>query len=116
MLQYHQTSCEIADTNYKMYHNRVESEESIMKINNIGHSGLNPYKKNLNKQDEIKHSSFRGKDEIEISTTAKELQQTSHLVAQRETRVEEIRVSINNGTYALNAKDTARSILNFYKR
>lgn len=95
---------------------RAESEGCNMKINNIGPSGFNPYKKNTNMLDEAKKSSVSGKDKIEISTTAKELQQTSPLIAQREARVEEIKVSIENGTYTLNAKETAKSILNFYKK
>lgn len=88
----------------------------MMKINNLGPTGFNPYKKNANMLDEAKKSSVQGKDKIEISTTAKELQQTSSLVAQREAKVEEIKLSIDNGTYSLNAKETAKGILNFYKK
>lgn len=106
----------MADTKYKIMCTRAESEGCNMKINNIGPSGFNPYKKNTNMLDEAKKSSVSGKDKIEISTTAKELQQTSPLIAQREARVEEIKVSIENGTYTLNAKETAKSILNFYKK
>ena len=86
-----------------------------MKINNIGPTGFNPYQKSANMLDEAKKASVRGKDKIEISTTAKELQQTLPMIAQREAKVEEIKVSIENGTYSLNAKETAKSIFNFYK-
>lgn len=87
-----------------------------MKINNLGPTGFNPYRKNTGMIDEAKKSSVQGKDKIEISNTAKELQQTSSLMAQREVKVEEIKLSIENGTYKLNAKETAKSILNFYKK
>lgn len=86
-----------------------------MKINNVGPTGLNPYKKNLNKLDEVKQSSFQ-KDKLEISSTAKELQHSSQLVTQRQERVEAIKVSVENGTYNVNPKDTAKSIINFYSK
>lgn len=87
-----------------------------MKINNVGPSGINPYNRNLNKVSELKKSSYNTKDKIEISTTAKELQHTSQLVSQRQEKVEAIKVSVENGTYQLNAKETAKSLLNFYSR
>lgn len=87
-----------------------------MKINNVGPSGINPYNRNLNKVSELKKSSCNTKDKIEISTTAKELQHTSQLVSQRQEKVEAIKVSVENGTYQLNAKETAKSLLNFYSR
>ena len=85
-----------------------------MKINNIGPSGINPYKKNLNKMNEMKQSSLRSKDKIEISTTAKELQQTSQLVVQRQEKVEQIKVSVENGTYSINPKEIAKGLIDFY--
>ncbi|WP_019243086.1 MULTISPECIES: flagellar biosynthesis anti-sigma factor FlgM [Bacillus] len=85
-----------------------------MKINNVGPSGINPYNKNLNKMNELKKSSFNTKDKIEISTTAKELQHSSQLVSQRQEKVEAIKVSVENGTYQLDARATAKSLINFY--
>ena len=88
----------------------------MMKINNVSHSGLNPYKQNLQKIDGNQKAPFQGKDEIEISKKAKELQYTSSFAAERKEKIEAIKVSLENGTYSLNARETAKSILNFYKK
>ena len=87
-----------------------------MKINNVGPAGMNPYKKNINRLEEAKQSSFQAKDKLEISTTAKELQQTSQVVTQRQEKVEALKVSVQNGTYKLDAGETAKSIVDFYRK
>lgn len=87
-----------------------------MKINNIGLSGMNPYKNNLNKADAAKKALFTGKDKIEISSTAKDLQQSSQIVAQRQEKVQELKLSVENGTYRLDSKGTAKALLNFYSK
>ncbi|MFS0783693.1 flagellar biosynthesis anti-sigma factor FlgM [Bacillus sp. 1P06AnD] len=86
-----------------------------MKINNIGPAGMNPYKQNMNKLDGLQKSTYK-KDQIEISSTAKEMQQSSQIVSQRQARVEDIKVSIENGTYSIDPKATAKSIVNFYSK
>jgi negative regulator of flagellin synthesis FlgM len=85
-----------------------------MKINNIGSSGINPYKRYMNKLDEAKKSSFNVSDKVEISSTAKELQQSSQIPAQRQAKVEELKLQVENGTYKLNPKETAKGIIDFY--
>ena len=87
-----------------------------MKINNVGPAGMNPYKKNINRLEEAKQSSFQAKDKLEISTTAKELQQTSQVITQRQEKVEALKVSVQNGTYKLDAGETAKSIVDFYRK
>ena len=87
-----------------------------MKINNVGHSGLHPYKQNLQKMDGNKKTPFQGKDEIEISIRAKELQHTSGFATERKEKVEAIKLPLENGTYSLDAKETAKSMVNFYKK
>ncbi len=87
-----------------------------MKINNVGPAGMNPYKKNINRLEEAKQSSFQAKDKLEISTTAKELQQTSQVITQRQEKVEALKVSVQNGTYKLDASETAKSIVDFYRK
>ncbi|MGM9923429.1 MAG: flagellar biosynthesis anti-sigma factor FlgM [Bacillus sp. (in: firmicutes)] len=87
-----------------------------MKINNIGPSGMNPYKKNLNKPEETKQPLFNKKDKIEISATAKDLQQSSQIAAQRQERVKQLQLSFENGTYKLDPKGTARSVIDFYSK
>ncbi|MGM9929672.1 MAG: flagellar biosynthesis anti-sigma factor FlgM [Bacillus sp. (in: firmicutes)] len=87
-----------------------------MKINHVGTSGVNPYKSNLNKVAQLKNAASRSKDKIEISTTAKELQHSSQLVAQRQAKVEEIKLSLENGTYSVDLKETAKSMIDFYTK
>ncbi|MEH6940754.1 flagellar biosynthesis anti-sigma factor FlgM [Bacillus sp. JJ722] len=86
-----------------------------MKINNVGPTGMNPYKTNLNKL-EAKQSLFNKKDKIEISTTAKDLQQSSQIVAQRQEKVQQLKLSVENGTYKLDPRGTARSLVDFYSK
>lgn len=86
-----------------------------MKINNIGQFGVNPYKQNVNKLDAVAKGS-KTADKIEISNVAKELQQTPNVVAQRQERIDEITVQIENGTYRVNTNETAKSILDFYSK
>ncbi|PLT31065.1 flagellar biosynthesis anti-sigma factor FlgM [Peribacillus deserti] len=84
-----------------------------MKINHVGSAGMNPYKRQLNKMDEVKQSSFKS-DKVEISQSAKELQHTSQIPAQREAKVEALKEQIKNGTYKIDAGETAKSIIKYY--
>ncbi|RFU68303.1 flagellar biosynthesis anti-sigma factor FlgM [Peribacillus saganii] len=85
-----------------------------MKINNFGPSGINPYKRELNKIENVKGTAKSASDKIEISSTAKEMQQSSQIPAQRQAKVDELRMQVENGTYKLNPRDTAKSIVDFY--
>lgn len=83
-----------------------------MKINHLGPSGINPYKRQINKQDTAAVSAGTKADKVEISSTAKELQQVS---VQRQQKVEALKIQVENGTYKLDASETAKGIINFYK-
>ncbi|ESU34141.1 hypothetical protein G3A_02415 [Bacillus sp. 17376] len=86
-----------------------------MKINNnIGPSGINPYKRQMNKLDATVTSQNKKADKVEISSTAKEMQQLSQVSVQRQQKVEELKLQVENGTYKLNPQETAKSIINFY--
>ncbi|WP_409290526.1 flagellar biosynthesis anti-sigma factor FlgM [Peribacillus sp. SCS-37] len=84
-----------------------------MKINHLSSAGMNPYKRQIQKTDEIKQSSLKA-DKVEISKTAKELQHTSQIPAQREAKVEELKQQLKNGTYKVDAGETAKSIIKYY--
>ncbi|RFU63952.1 flagellar biosynthesis anti-sigma factor FlgM [Peribacillus glennii] len=84
-----------------------------MKINNIGSSGVNPYNRQYNKIDKTKGSGMKA-DKLEISTQAKDLQHSSQIPEQRQARVEELKVQIENGTYKVDPRATAKSIIDFY--
>lgn len=84
-----------------------------MKINPIGTSGVNPYNRQVNKVDTTK-TTPRPLDKVEISASAKEMQQVSQISAERQNKLDELKSQIENGTYKMNASDTAKSILDFY--
>ncbi|WML46092.1 flagellar biosynthesis anti-sigma factor FlgM [Neobacillus sp. PS3-40] len=86
-----------------------------MKINSFGSQGVNPYKQQMNKIDQVSPVN-KQKDKVEISSTAKEMQQVSQLSAQRQSKVEDLKLQVENGTYKVDAKETAKSILNFYSK
>lgn len=86
-----------------------------MKINNLGPTGINPYKKALNKLDNVSKTTANKADKVEISSAAKEMQQISQLDSARQKKVEELKQSVQNGTYQPNAKATASSLLNYFK-
>ncbi|PLT35711.1 flagellar biosynthesis anti-sigma factor FlgM [Bacillus sp. V5-8f] len=84
-----------------------------MKINNIGPSGVNPYNRNFNKIENTKASGMKA-DKLEISSQAKELQNSSQIPEQRQARVDELKKQLENGTYKVDANATAKSIIDFY--
>ncbi|SHP78632.1 flagellar biosynthesis anti-sigma factor FlgM [Mycobacteroides abscessus subsp. abscessus] len=86
-----------------------------MKINNIGTTGINPYKKAINKLDKVNNTMTAKADKVEISSAAKEMQQISQVDATRQKKVEELKQSVQNGTYKPNASATASSIINYFK-
>ncbi|MCM3124135.1 MULTISPECIES: flagellar biosynthesis anti-sigma factor FlgM [unclassified Mesobacillus] len=87
-----------------------------MKINNnFGPSGINPYKRQMNKLDAAATAQNKKADKVEISTTAKEMQQLSQVSVERKQKVEELKIQVENGTYKVDSKETAKSIINFYR-
>ncbi|MGG4411258.1 flagellar biosynthesis anti-sigma factor FlgM [Niallia taxi] len=87
-----------------------------MKINNYGTQGINPYKKQVNKIDQVKSEAVKGTDKIEISSAAKELQQVTQVSQARTEKIEALKKEIQNGTYQVSAEDVASSIVNFYTK
>ncbi|MEW8971150.1 MAG: flagellar biosynthesis anti-sigma factor FlgM [Mesobacillus sp.] len=84
-----------------------------MKINNFGTNRINPYNRQINKMDELKKTE-KPVDKVEISSTAKAMQQISEVEQLRQKKVEELKVQVENGTYKPNPQDIAKSIIDFY--
>lgn len=84
-----------------------------MKINHIGPANINPYNRNehVGNKENLKSNKT---DKVEISTAAKEMQQTSKLVTERQEKVAKLKVQIENGTYKVNPEEVAKSIYQFY--
>lgn len=87
-----------------------------MKINNFGSSGVNPYNRQFNKLENTVKSNNKAADKIEISSTAKEMQHISQYAANRQAKVEELKIEVENGNYKINPKEIAKSMIHFYKK
>ncbi|WP_341356996.1 flagellar biosynthesis anti-sigma factor FlgM [Rossellomorea sp. y25] len=86
----------------------------MMKINNIGNQNINPYKRNLNKMDQVSKMGKLASDKIEISSAAKEMQEVSKLGKERQARVEELKDQVQSGNYTIDPKAIAKGLKNFY--
>lgn len=86
-----------------------------MKINNINNSGINPYKRQQNKVDQAAKTGLQKADKLEISSAAKEMQGTSKLVKERQAKVEELKINVQNGNYKPEPQNIAKGLINFYR-
>jgi negative regulator of flagellin synthesis FlgM len=103
----------MADIKSTLY--KLESEDTEMKINQTpGISGINPYQKQLKKADEVKTSSAAAGDKLEISNAAKEMQDSTRLLAERREKIALLKEQVAGGTYKADAQTTAKAMLNFY--
>jgi negative regulator of flagellin synthesis FlgM len=87
-----------------------------MKINPLGSQGINPYKRQMNKLDQANKTSSKAADKVEISSVAKEMQQESQISNERDAKINELKIQVENGTYKVDPKAVAKSIVNFYKK
>lgn len=86
-----------------------------MKINNFGTHRVNPYNRQINKMDEMKKAE-KPVDKVEISSTAKAMQQVTEVEQQRAKKVEDLKIQVQNGTYKPNPQEIAKSIADFYSK
>ncbi|WP_400243409.1 flagellar biosynthesis anti-sigma factor FlgM [Niallia sp. JL1B1071] len=83
-----------------------------MKINNFNPVNMNPYKKQIEKNEATQN--IRKEDKVEISKAALELQGTQDDV--RLEKIQELKKQISNGTYQVDSKEVAEKILSFWKK
>lgn len=83
-----------------------------MKINPFGPVGINPYKNQMNKVAATEKQTKA--DKVEISSAAKQLQETSPITVERQQKVEALKQQVQNGTYKVNTEDVAKSVYDFY--
>jgi len=84
-----------------------------MKINNLGPSGVNPYKNQM-KQHQTATTNQAKSDQVEISSKAKELQERSQFAEARQEKVAKLKISVQNGTYQVDSKAVANKIIDYY--
>lgn len=86
-----------------------------MKINGSNQTNFNPYKNQIQKQAEIKNDANK-KDQIEISSAAKQLQESEKSNAKRASYVQEIKNQVESGEYKVNHEKTAQKMIDFWSR
>jgi negative regulator of flagellin synthesis FlgM len=85
-----------------------------MKIQNYRSSSIHLYQKQLDQQKLTKKRSQE--DKIEISTQAKELQRMSEIELERQEKVQKMIEQVESGAYAIDAKEIAKSLIQFYRK
>ena len=83
-----------------------------MKINNFRPVNINPYNKQMEKQDQLQSS--KKKDKIEISSEALELQRGNQLEMDRQERVNELKRKVQSGEYKVNPEEVAHKMYSFW--
>ena len=87
-----------------------------MKINSFGTQGVNPYKRQMNKMEAANKAEGKTADKVEISAAAKEMQEVSQLSQQRQAKIDQLKIQVENGTYKLDPKETAKSMVDFFNK
>ncbi|EZP75128.1 anti-sigma-28 factor FlgM [Parageobacillus genomosp. 1] len=85
-----------------------------MKIHHVGPMNVNPYQRQYSRLDK-QVSSANKKDQVEISEAAKELQEAAKWESARQEKVEKLKQQVQNGTYTIDSKAIARSIIQYYR-
>jgi negative regulator of flagellin synthesis FlgM len=86
-----------------------------MRIDKFGLMGVNPYRHQFDKEVQAKKPAVKqDQDKVEISAAAKELQQISQSMVERQEKVRKLKEQVQNGTYQIDAKTIAKSIYKFY--
>jgi negative regulator of flagellin synthesis FlgM len=87
-----------------------------MRINPFSSIQNNPYKNQVQNMKEEKVQSGFKKDEIQISDEAKKMLSSTKLEQERTEKVSNIKEQVENGIYKINVSETAKSILNYYRK
>lgn len=78
--------------------------------------GANPYKRNIEKNTIAAQKPQTKEDKVEISSKAKDLQQSNELVMARQEKVQAIKTQLESGNYTIEPKEIAKGLLNFYRK
>jgi negative regulator of flagellin synthesis FlgM len=82
-----------------------------MRIERPGHiQPVNPYRQQEMKQEEAK-AKAKGRDKLEISDEALELQRNQETAAERAERIAELKKQVQSGTYHVDAQKIAEAIV-----
>ena len=87
-----------------------------MKIQSYGVTGVNPYQSQQTKAAAAKTNSASFRDQLEISSQAKDLQGIQSYETNRSEKVAALKEQIQNGTYQVDSNKLAQDLLNYYRR
>lgn len=87
-------------------------EVIMMKINPFSNI-QNSYRKQFEKS-QPGGEVTKKKDQLEISTEAKKMQQESKIVTDRKEKIEALKAKIENGEYKVNSEEVARKFYEFW--
>lgn len=80
----------------------------------MGNFPINPYKKQLEKQEAMQRQVKQ--DKVEISPEAKELQAENKVIADRNEKVAALKQQVQAGDYKIDANKTATKIVDFFNK
>ena len=83
-----------------------------MKINPM--QSVNAYRKQQEVNTAKQPDMTRKQDDVQISSEAKKMQQSSQLNLDRQEKIQQLKEKIENGTYEVNAQETARKFYDFW--
>ncbi|WP_088032450.1 flagellar biosynthesis anti-sigma factor FlgM [Evansella clarkii] len=83
-----------------------------MKINPM-HS-VNAYRKQQGVSQQQQAGQPNKRDEVQISSDAKKMQQSSQVSLERQEKIRQLKEKIDNGTYKADAHETARKFYDFW--
>ncbi|MGX9133371.1 flagellar biosynthesis anti-sigma factor FlgM [Rummeliibacillus sp. JY-2-4R] len=86
-----------------------------MKINNYGVNKINPYQNQAMKTDQIKKSTKKAIDQVEISSAAKDLQGMKSYADERAERVQKLKEQVDSGNYQVDPQKLVKDILKYYR-
>lgn len=86
-----------------------------MKIQGPNLTNLNAYKNLIQKSTDHKQNVER-KDQLNISSEAKQLQESKSMSKERATYVQEIKLAVESGEYQINHDKAAQKMIDFWSK
>jgi len=86
-----------------------------MRIQNYRTNGIDLYNKQVEKN-QPKSEVKQKEDKLEISKEAQALQKSKEMIQQRQEKVQRIEQQVQSGTYSINAKEIAKSMIDFFRK
>ncbi|MFD1038886.1 flagellar biosynthesis anti-sigma factor FlgM [Virgibacillus byunsanensis] len=86
-----------------------------MKINGPNQTNFNPYKNQIQKQQDYAKD-IKKEDQLQISSQAKQLQENEKPEPKRAEYVQDIKKAVESGEYLVNPEKTAQKMISFWSK